>query len=570
MERPRRARLNAVLLYASITALAVVGDAALAADPPWGACCLGAECSLQNQDVCESWGGTFLGPGTSCDGNPCHPNSGDDCGDARPAVPGDNPFSTVNGSDSGFGSPDDSMCEGTYLDWLGSSDFWFRWTAPGSGTISLDTCDPSSYDTSLVVYAGTDCGSLTQVACNGDALASEDCQSFYSAILDLPVSSGETYWLRLGGWEGATGVGTLHLSYSGPSDPIGACCLGGSCESLTEAECIAVGGLYAGDDADCATISCDGELAACCIGGDCQLLPVDDCGAIGGISLPPGSSCADAPCGAAGEAVSVRWHVIGTDLVAGEASYTVDVYADLPEGWRLDAVAGNSLNQKTIASSSSFYQDALGGPTSLEVNPAMYPLAPDLEFDSRVTIGAIDVTGDPFPENALNSIGIDWTDFESGGVLSVSDGTWFVLPIDEQGEARSFVDQQCDAREGVLMARLTSLGHASEMLVAGLFQGRDKFDVLWQDTASAMIAYGGEQDCNGNRVADACDIAGGASEDNDGNGIPDECESGCGWDLDGDGVVGVDDLLMLINEFGAAYGVDDLLALIAEYGCGGP
>jgi hypothetical protein len=47
-------------------------------------------------------------------------------------------------------------------------------------------------------------------------------------------------------------------------------------------------------------------------------------------------------------------------------------------------------------------------------------------------------------------------------------------------------------------------------------------------------------DCNGNLVADACDIAGGVSEDCNGNGILDECESPYP-DFDGDGDVDKDD-----------------------------
>ena len=96
----------------------------------------------------------------------------------------------------------------------------------------------------------------------------------------------------------------------------------------------------------------------------------------------------------------------------------------------------------------------------------------------------------------------------------------------------------------------------------GAFVGR-----LRPEDRVALITYNGEQDCNENNVADACDIANGTSDDANGNGVPDECESGCTYDLDGDGDVDVDDILALINGFGSIYDVDDLLGAIAEFGC---
>ena len=70
-----------------------------------------------------------------------------------------------------------------------------------------------------------------------------------------------------------------------------------------------------------------------------------------------------------------------------------------------------------ISSSAGFYQDANGGPTSVEINPNFYSFVPDLEWDSRVTIGALDQTGNQFGSNNLGSVGIDWSTFENGGTL---------------------------------------------------------------------------------------------------------------------------------------------------------
>jgi hypothetical protein len=541
--------------------------------PPQGACCFAGQCTYVTAQECAAIGGTYLGNSVPCTGNPCDPNNGATCQSATIASTGANPFDTSSSTNSGYGDPDESQCEETFLDWDDSPDFWFKWTAPGTGTLDLDTCDPDAYDSSMVVYEGSACEELMQIACNGDGEDDDTCQDYFSMITGITVTSGEMYWVRLGGWQAATGAGTLNITYNGTVDPTGGCCQGIVCAIQTAIQCNAVDGTYLGDGSDCVDDPCAvAKIGACCLSGNCTVTTVEDCEqVIGGTFLGDETDCTDNPCdGGHGDNVSVRWSVVGTNLLStGEACYTVDVFADLPEGWRLDAVAGNALQQKTVASTTSFFQSAYGGPTSAEVNPDMYPLAENLRWDSRVTIGCIDSSGNPFDENSTNVIGINWTEFESGGSLSVGDGTWFCLPTDAQGQSRAYVDSSCDQRNGVLVARLTTMDLTSEILFEALFQGRSADNLTWQETAAALVTYQGEQDCNTNQVPDACDIDNGTSTDNNTNGIPDECESSCEWDITGDGQTTVDDLLALIAEFPATYDVNDLLALLSEFGCSG-
>jgi hypothetical protein len=111
------------------------------------------------------------------------------------------------------------------------------------------------------------------------------------------------------------------------------------------------------------------------------------------------------------------------------------MYADVEVGSRIDAVFGNSVGELSIgtADSMSFYQNALGGPTSTSINSAFFPLAPSLEWDSYVTIGSLYSNGSPFAENKLLDIGIDWASFNAGGSIVTSNGSWFVTPVDPQG-----------------------------------------------------------------------------------------------------------------------------------------
>jgi len=115
---------------------------------------------------------------------------------------------------------------------------------------------------------------------------------------------------------------------------------------------------------------------------------------------------------------------------------TYRMYALVGAGERVDAVFGNSAGSLDIgtADGMSFYQNAYGGPTSTSCNSDFFLLAPELEWDSYVTIGAIYANGSPFANNALLDIGIDWAAFNAGGDLAgVDNGSWFVTPADAQG-----------------------------------------------------------------------------------------------------------------------------------------
>ena len=85
---------------------------------------------------------------------------------------------------------------------------WFSYTALSSGTLSVSTCGLAGFDTALQLFSGT-CGSLVSLACNDDACS---LQSTVSAS----VLAG-TYYVRVGGYNGATG--SFSLSVSGPSAP---------------------------------------------------------------------------------------------------------------------------------------------------------------------------------------------------------------------------------------------------------------------------------------------------------------------------------------------------------------
>ncbi|MBG81111.1 MAG: hypothetical protein CMJ39_10465 [Phycisphaerae bacterium] len=91
------------------------------------------------------------------------------------------------------------------------------------------------------------------------------------------------------------------------------------------------------------------------------------------------------------------------------------------------------------------------------------------------------------------------------------------------------------------------------------------------------IASGNSDDCNGNQIPDECDLADGTLLDVNLDGIPDACQ--CLGDLNGDETIGVDDVLILLTEYGTdcsagcvsdldgsgEVNVDDLLSLLQVY-----
>ena len=234
--------------------------------PVPGACCIGLSQCVDGllPDECGAFGGTHQGDGTACADVDCDPTPANDtCAGAETAVLGDNAFDTSYANPE-WADPDDTVCAGEFLDWAGSPDVFFVYTPSSDGTISITLCDATSYDTSLAVYlGGCDDGDGTHnVECNGDHSGQSDCQAYYSAIDSMPVSGGVQVIIRIGGWNAATGAGTMNLSFTGGNETA-ACCVGGSCAAeTTYSDCAALGGLWVQGET-CATVSCPAPFTGC-------------------------------------------------------------------------------------------------------------------------------------------------------------------------------------------------------------------------------------------------------------------------------------------------------------------
>ncbi|MEZ6015519.1 MAG: hypothetical protein R3F49_10420 [Planctomycetota bacterium] len=96
----------------------------------------------------------------------------------------------------------------------GGPDLWFAFTAPNDAAYTFDTCG-SSYDSAIELFTGT-CGALTSVACNDDYCGVQSSVTW-------SLTAGSVAYLRVGGYAGTTGVGTINVTETvipGPSGSV--------------------------------------------------------------------------------------------------------------------------------------------------------------------------------------------------------------------------------------------------------------------------------------------------------------------------------------------------------------
>ena len=116
-----------------------------------------------------------------------------ECGGAIPLADGVGVvLSTTNAT--GAGDPIATCGSGV------SNGLWFTYTPSISGDVAVSTCG-SSFDTVLQIYTGT-CGMLTPLMCDDDN--GPDCIGTRASVL-FPGSSGTTYSIFVGGYNGVTG-----------------------------------------------------------------------------------------------------------------------------------------------------------------------------------------------------------------------------------------------------------------------------------------------------------------------------------------------------------------------------
>ena len=94
----------------------------------------------------------------------------------------------------------------------GAADIWFSYTTTSTDAVIVSTCNNASYDTAIEIFSG-DCANLVPVVCNDDG---PGCAGFTSEAVATGVPVGTDLYIRVGGWNGSVGTGTVELTLAPP------------------------------------------------------------------------------------------------------------------------------------------------------------------------------------------------------------------------------------------------------------------------------------------------------------------------------------------------------------------
>lgn len=182
-----------------------------------------------------------------------------------------------------------------------------------------------------------------------------------------------------------------------------------------------------------------------------------------------------------------------------------------------------------ISSTTGFYQSAAGADYGQAINPILFAIIPEVEYDSWLTIGTENSTGG----GGVNNVGMDtfMASWNSGGDLYINTftgGSWFIVP-------GSNPDAYAGEDGRVLLAQLTTTGFV-ELVIN--YQWDDPTGETYQTeglTSSFPNVVLGCMDasaCNYDATAEqedgSCEYPGDACDDGDSNTTNDVYSTDCG------------------------------------------
>ena len=210
----------------------------------------------------------------------------------------------------------------------------------------------------------------------------------------------------------------------------------------------------------------------------------------------------------------------------------------------VSSVSGDATNPTYINTTTNFYHSALGGGVPNGINSLLFPVYPDLAYDSWVTIGlegTPNALGGEAGVSTVQSSTNPWlTNFDPGGGLpgeniaidDVIGGAWYALNGDANGVAGADLK--------VLIGQFTTTGELSGQLYVQFFingNGSDEFRETY--------LIGGPPMVDGCTDAEACNYDGAATDDDGsctyaGEGL--DCDGNCLADADDDGICDGDEV----------------------------
>jgi hypothetical protein len=169
------------------------------------------------------------------------------CADAIEVEAGVTIFDNTNAATEG---PLEPSCSGQNWNSGNDRDVWFKYVAVCTGSLDIRLC-ASLFNNKIAVYAGAcPTGSGAVIACN-DNKCDNNAQVTFACV------AGQTYYIRVGGNTGATGIGRLQIECTGTAS---------ACPNDTEASATIVSALPYVDSSS--TTLCTNDYDAFCPWGN--------------------------------------------------------------------------------------------------------------------------------------------------------------------------------------------------------------------------------------------------------------------------------------------------------------
>ena len=235
---------------------------------------------------------------------------------------------------------------------------------------------------------------------------------------------------------------------------------------------------------------------------------------------------------------------LGVTDLTGYSTYQVSVETVNATDF-LSSVSGDATNPTYVNTTENFYHAALGAGVPNGINSLLFPVYPDLAYDSWVTIGLTGVPNAAAGEanvSTVQSTDNPWfTTFDPGaglpgGNIAIDDGiggAWFALNGDANGVAGDDLK--------ILVGQFTTTGEMSGQMYVQVFiegDGGNEF----RDT----FYFGANAPTPGCTDATACNFNPDANEDNGSCEYPAstnvDCDGNCLNDDDGDGICNEDEI----------------------------
>lgn len=170
---------------------------------------------------------------------PTPPPVNDPCAGRITVVDGDTPFNTT-GATTDVGTPAGCRIE---------NDVWYKYVGVRDGLTIFSLCG-SAFDTKISIFASDVCPPTGRRDCDDDnpvcGVNSRQSQS------EVITTVGTVYTIQVGGWSTSQfGQGVLRIFAPPPLPPVRGRCCGAFCSIETQADCLALGGVWGGQGSTC-------------------------------------------------------------------------------------------------------------------------------------------------------------------------------------------------------------------------------------------------------------------------------------------------------------------------------